>query len=56
MLDLLLEGGTVIDGTGAAPRTADVGIREGRIVEVGRISEASASRRCAPASTSASSA
>jgi len=39
MLDLLLEGGTVIDGTGAAPRTADVGIRDGRIVEVGRISE-----------------
>lgn len=44
MLDLLLEGGTVIDGTGAAPRTADVGIREGRIVEVGRITEAAHER------------
>jgi N-acyl-D-aspartate/D-glutamate deacylase len=39
MLDLLLEGGTVIDGTGAAPRTADVGIRDGLIVEVGRVTE-----------------
>ncbi len=44
MLDLLLEGGTVIDGTGAAPRTADVGIRDGRIVEVGRITEATRER------------
>ncbi|KFE72019.1 N-acyl-D-amino-acid deacylase family protein [Hyalangium minutum] len=44
MLDLLLEGGTVIDGTGAAPRTADVGIRDGRIVEVGRITEAAHER------------
>jgi N-acyl-D-aspartate/D-glutamate deacylase len=44
MLDLLLEGGTVIDGTGAAPRTADVGIRDGRIVEVGRVTEATRER------------
>ncbi|MDY7227807.1 N-acyl-D-amino-acid deacylase family protein [Hyalangium rubrum] len=44
MLDLLLEGGTVIDGTGAEPRTADVGIRDGRIVEVGRITEAARER------------
>ena len=35
----MLEGGTVVDGTGAAPRTADVGIRDGRIVEIGRITE-----------------
>jgi N-acyl-D-aspartate/D-glutamate deacylase len=37
MLDLVIEGATVIDGTGAAPGTADVGISEGRIQEVGRI-------------------
>ncbi|MFM7066967.1 MAG: amidohydrolase family protein, partial [Gammaproteobacteria bacterium] len=35
MLDLRIDGATVIDGTGAAPRLADVGIRDGRIVEVG---------------------
>lgn len=37
MLDLVIEGATVIDGTGAAPRTADVGIADGCIREVGRI-------------------
>lgn len=34
-LDLLLLGGDVIDGTGSAPRRADVGIVDGRIVLVG---------------------
>ncbi len=34
MLDHLITGGTVVDGTGAAPRPADVAIRDGRIVAV----------------------
>ena len=35
--DLVIRSGTVVDGTGAAPRTADVAIEGGRIVEVGVI-------------------
>lgn len=40
MFDAVIRGGTVVDGTGAAPFSADVAIQNGRIVEVGRVSGA----------------
>ena len=39
MLDVLITGGDVIDGTGAVRRRADVGIVDGRITQVGTITE-----------------
>ena len=40
--DVVITGGTLIDGTGAAPRDADVAIRDGVIEEVGDLSGANA--------------
>lgn len=35
MFDTLIKGGTVVDGNGGEPVTADVGITDGRIVHIG---------------------
>ena len=37
MHDLIITGGTLVDGTGAERRTADVAVDAGRITEVGRV-------------------
>ena len=39
MLDLLIKRATVIDGSGGAPFTADVGVALGKIVAVGEVGE-----------------
>lgn len=44
MIDLLIRGASVIDGTGSPARVADVGVDDGRIVSVGR-SSGDAARR-----------
>ncbi|MEY4793641.1 MAG: hypothetical protein RL724_577, partial [Pseudomonadota bacterium] len=35
---LIIRGGTLVDGTGAAPYEADIAIGDGRILEIGKIS------------------
>ena len=38
-LDLLIRGGTVVDGSGGKRFVADVGISNGRIAKVGRVTD-----------------
>ena len=42
MIDLVLRGGTVVDGTGAPAVRADVAVHEGRVVAVGDVDESGA--------------
>jgi N-acyl-D-amino-acid deacylase len=44
MHDLVVRGGTLVDGTGAEGRTADVAVDDGRITEVGRLDGTRATR------------
>ena len=42
MLDIIIKGGTIVDGSGAKAYRGDVGISGDRVVEVGDLSEANA--------------
>lgn len=38
-LDIIIRGGTLVDGTGQPKRTADVGVADGRVVRIGDLSD-----------------
>ena len=39
MLDIVIRGGTLVDGTGAPAQQADLGIKDGRVASMGEIDE-----------------
>ena len=45
MLDLILAGGEVFDGTGAEAFNADIGLKDGRIACIGDLSDQGAEER-----------
>ena len=42
--DLIISGGSIVDGTGAAPYNGDVAIRDGKIAKMGDLNEDSAAK------------
>jgi N-acyl-D-aspartate/D-glutamate deacylase len=42
MLDLIIRNGQIIDGTGAPARQGDIGVKDGRIVAIGTITDSAA--------------
>jgi N-acyl-D-aspartate/D-glutamate deacylase len=42
VLDLVIRGGTVVDGTGTKPKHADIGVRQGRITAIGNVEDSAA--------------
>ena len=39
MLDLVIRGGRVVDGSGSEARAVDVGVRDGKVVALEKITE-----------------
>ena len=46
MIDIIIKNGQIIDGTGAEPYVADIGIDNGKIVFVGRRRAGEGNDRC----------
>jgi N-acyl-D-aspartate/D-glutamate deacylase len=45
MFDLIIEGGSLVDGTGAPPRTQDIAVSAGRIAGIGDLRSTEAAKR-----------